>query len=89
MARKIIGYLFIIFFILLAISLLALLPRLISGFMGFFKIFSGDLNAEESGAVVGTLVYWAIHIVAMIMFAKYGFKWAKNEKKKLDNRGSL
>ena len=75
--KRVLGYIFIALFIVLAIAVIGMLSSLTKAIGGFFRIFTGTLNSEQAGAVTGSLIYWALHFTLMSIFWKYGRRWTK------------
>lgn len=78
--RRIIGYIFIVVAIILTLTIVGLLPKLIGTIFGIFKIFTGSLDSYQIGKVIGTAIYWTIHIALTITLWIYGRRWIKNKK---------
>ncbi len=78
-SKKIIGYAFIILSIILTITMVGLLPKFIGTIFGIFKIFIGDLDSYQIGNVIGTTIYWTVHIALTIVFWINGRRWIKKK----------
>jgi hypothetical protein len=76
--KKIFGFIFIIVAVILTLTVVGLLPKLIGTIFGIFKIFTGSLDSYQIGKIIGTAVYWTIHIVLTIGLWIYGMRWIKN-----------
>ena len=80
-SKRISGYVFILIASLLTLAIIGQLPTLFGVLIGFFKIFTGNLDSSQSGEVVGHIIYWIVHFVATIALWKYGVKWSKKTVK--------
>lgn len=78
--RKILGYIFIVVAIILTLAIVGQLPELIGTIIGVFKIFTGALDSYQVGKVIGTTIYWTIHIALTITIWIYGRRWIKHTK---------
>jgi hypothetical protein len=76
-SRKIIGYIFVVIAIILTLTIVGLLPKLIGTIFGIFKIFMGKLDSYQVGQVIGTAIYWTVHISLTILLWIYGRRWIK------------
>ena len=75
--KRVLGYIFIVLSIVLAIIAIGLLQSLAKAVFGFFRIFTGTLTSEQLGYAIGTLIYWTAHFVLMFTFWKYGRRWTR------------
>lgn len=73
--KKVFGYIFIVLAVLLVIALLGLLKSFAVDVISFFAIFTGRLDAYQIGVVMGSLLYWVMHISAIFLLWKYGRRW--------------
>ena len=80
--KKIFGYIFMVVAFLLTFTIVGLLPKLIETIFGFFKIFTGTLDSYQVGKIIGTTIYWAIHIAITITLWTYGTRWIRLGKSK-------
>lgn len=78
--RKILGYIFIVVAIILTLAIVGQLPKLTGAIIGVFKIFTGALDSYQVGNVIGTIIYWLIHITLTITLWIYGRRWIRNNK---------
>jgi len=79
--KKILGYIFIALAIILTLAIVGLLPKLIGTIFGIFKIFTGALDEYQIGKIIGTTIYWTIHIALTITLWIYGRRWIKKTTK--------
>ena len=75
MTKKISGYLFIVIAVLLILALFGQFSAFLSSVENFLLTFTGRLTAYEAGEAFGHLIYWTIHILAIILLLKYARKW--------------
>jgi hypothetical protein len=66
--------------IILTLAIVGQLPKLIGAIIGVFKIFSGALDSYQVGKVIGTTIYWSIHIALTITLWIYGRRWIKDNR---------
>jgi hypothetical protein len=78
--RKILGYILIVVAIILTLAIVGQLPKLIGAIIGVFKIFTGALDSYQVGKVIGTMLYWTVHIALTIILWIYGRRWIKHKK---------
>ena len=80
-SKRIFGFAFLLLAIILTLAIIGQLPALFGTILGFFKIFTGKLNAYQIGETIGYIIYWIIHFVATIALWKYGLRWSKKQVK--------
>jgi hypothetical protein len=73
--KKVIGYLFLVIAGVLILAIFGQLGAFAGAILGFFKIFSGSLNADEAGSVTGHFIYWVLYVALTIVLFIYGKKW--------------
>lgn len=73
--KRIFGYVFIAIAIILTFAVVGQLPIFIKAILDVLKIFTGQLNSGESGFIIGTFVYWLIHISLIIFLSIIGKRW--------------
>lgn len=78
-AKKIIGYIFIALAIILTLTAVGLLSKLIGTIFGIFKIFTGALDSYQIGKIIGSSIYWTVHITLAIKLWIYGRILIKNK----------
>ena len=66
-SRKIIGYIFIVLSILLALAIVGQLPALFKTIFGIFRIIKGSTDSYDTGYVIGSFIYWVIHFTLTII----------------------
>lgn len=75
--KKILGYIFIAISIILSIAVIGQLPSFVSSITDLSNIFHKNIDSESLGNIIGTFVYWVIHITLIIILWKFGRKWTK------------
>jgi hypothetical protein len=75
--KRILGYIFIVVAILLALLIVARIFSLIGAVFAFLKIFTGNLDSYQMGYAVGVLLLWGIHIALTVFFRGIGRRWIK------------
>jgi hypothetical protein len=75
--RRILGYIFIVFAIILTITILGQIPELIRTIIGVSEVFTGTQDSYQIGKVIGSTLYWIIHIALTIALWMYGKRWIK------------
>jgi hypothetical protein len=79
--RKIFGYIFIVFSIILIIAIVGQLAKFLDAIVGIIKIFSGQLNSYQIGQAIGIFIYWMFHISLTIFLWTIGRRWTENTMK--------
>jgi hypothetical protein len=79
-AKKIIGYFFIVLAIILTLTAVGLISKLMGTVFGIFKIFTGALDSYQIGKIIGSAIYWTVHITLAIKLWIYGRIWIKNKE---------
>ena len=77
--RKIFGIILYLFGALLILAFVGQITKFISVIVGFFKIFSGDLNGSQIGYSLGQVFYWMLHFAIIYFAFKYGTKLVKKK----------
>ncbi len=75
--KKFGGILLIIVAVLLVIATLTNLTSLISNLIGIVNLFDSETTGFDKGQIIGGLIYWIIHFLAMFFAFKYGLKLSK------------
>lgn len=81
MTKKVFGYIFITIAVILLIVAIARVMDLFATVYGIFKIFTGTLDSYGIGYVIGKLVFWVLHVLAMIALRNTGQKWIRKKKR--------
>jgi hypothetical protein len=76
-AGKILGYLFIIISIALALAIVGQIPRLFHDISGFLNVFRGNLDSYEIAKAVTTFILWIIHFILVVILWRAGRKHLK------------
>ncbi len=75
--KKIFGMIFLFAAILLTLALIGQIPALFKSFSDLIRLFSGETGSYEKGEIVGSAIYWAVHIFLSILLWIIGRKWSK------------
>jgi len=79
MTKKILGYLLIIFFVLLLLSMLLNIGNLITHIIDLIEALNGKEKPEDDGKALGTIFGWIFSFTILYYSWKYGRKWTKKE----------
>ncbi|MFI5205749.1 MAG: hypothetical protein ACHQVK_02310 [Candidatus Paceibacterales bacterium] len=82
-SKKVYGYVFITLAVILTLAILGQLQALFTAIFGIFIAFTGKLNGYQSGILVGSFIYWVIHISLTVVFWNYSIKWTKRSRKSI------
>jgi hypothetical protein len=80
-ARKILGYIFILLAILLTLALVGQLQKFLGALIGVIKIFGSQMDGNQVGQILGTFVYWIIHISLTVFLWTIGRRWIKSDQR--------
>lgn len=77
--KKLFGYIFMAFAVILMLAILGQLHKPFIAFFGLFEIFSGTLDSYQIGYIIGKIGYWIFHFAATITLWVYGRRWTKKK----------
>lgn len=80
MAKKTLGYIFIVLSVLLALALLAQSGKVIKSFLGFIVAFTGALDAYHASKEITKFVVYVAQCYAVFFLWTYGKRWTKKSK---------
>jgi hypothetical protein len=78
-SKKIAGWVFVIIATLLTLAIIGQLPQLFGSVVGFYMIFTGKLDASQTGNATGHIIYWVFHFAVTIALWKYGVRWIRKQ----------
>lgn len=79
MTKKILGYLLIIFSVLLLLSMLLNIGNLITHIIDLIEALNGKEKPEDDGKALGTIFGWIFSFTILYYSWKVGRKWTKKE----------
>lgn len=75
--RRKVGYIFIVISIILTITILGQIPELVRTIIGVSEVFTGTQDSYQIGKVIGSTLYWIIHVALTIALWIYGKRWIR------------
>ena len=75
--KKVFGYIFIALSIILALAIVGQASQLMADVIAFVKAISGQLDAYNSGKIIGKFTYIILHLTITICLWLVGRRWTK------------
>ncbi len=77
--NKIFGVILYIIGALFILAFVGQIPKFLNAVLNLFKIFSSELDGLQLGNIIGSIIYWIIHIAIIYFAFKYGKKLFKKK----------
>ncbi|MFI2742204.1 hypothetical protein ACG2LH_05655 [Zhouia sp. PK063] len=81
--KRILGIVCIIIGFILVLAMVGNIVEIVKTLLKIPFLFSGKMTGYEEGMVMGSFVYWIIHIVVIIILMKVGIRLSKQKKKEI------
>jgi hypothetical protein len=75
--KRVAGYFFIFLAVVLTLGVTGQLSSLLRIVFGSFKLLTGDVDAFETGYLLGSIGIWTLYFFITILLWKYGMEWVK------------
>jgi len=75
--KRLFGYVFILVAVILTLTVVGRFPELLSAVVGAINMLTGSLDGYQSGKVIGSLIYWAVHFALTVTLFIYGRRWIR------------
>ena len=78
--KKVLGYIFIVISIILALAIIGQFQKLIAAIINFMALFSFNLDSYDATYAITEIILWCLHFSFVIILWKYGRKWSKKPR---------
>jgi len=79
--HKTFGYILLVLSIVLFLAIIGQIQSFVAAIFGFFRLFSGSVDAYQKGKIIGALIYWIVHVsLTIFLFSKARNLLKRNKK---------